>query len=40
MKVAADRMEGREGPMKCYDWFFCTRELPKEEVEKKLGLKS
>jgi peroxiredoxin (alkyl hydroperoxide reductase subunit C) len=40
MKVAADRMEGREGPMKCYDWFFCTREISKEEVEKKLGLKS
>jgi peroxiredoxin (alkyl hydroperoxide reductase subunit C) len=40
MKIAADRMEGREGPMKCYDWFFCTREISKEEVEAKLGLKS
>jgi peroxiredoxin (alkyl hydroperoxide reductase subunit C) len=38
MKLAADRMAGNEGPMKCYDWFFCTREIPKEEVEKVLGL--
>ncbi len=37
MKMAADRMAGKEGPMKCYDWFFCTKELSKEEVEKKLG---
>ena len=22
---------------KCYDWFFCTRPLPKEEIEKKIG---
>jgi peroxiredoxin (alkyl hydroperoxide reductase subunit C) len=39
MKIAADRMEGREGPMKCYDWFFCTRQIPKDEIEKKLGVK-
>jgi len=29
--VAKDRMEGKEKNVKCYDWFFCTREL--EEVE-------
>jgi peroxiredoxin (alkyl hydroperoxide reductase subunit C) len=40
MKVAAARMEGKEGAMKCYDWFFCTREISKDEVKKKLGLKS
>ena len=28
-----DQPEG----VKCYDWFFCTRPLPKEEIEKKLG---
>ncbi|HPI86620.1 MAG TPA: peroxiredoxin, partial [Bacteroidales bacterium] len=31
--VAKDRMEGKE-EMKCYDWFFCTRKISKEEVEK------
>ncbi len=35
--VAKDRVEGNEGEMKCYDWFFCTKELSKEEVESKLG---
>ena len=28
-----DQPEG----VKCYDWFFCTRPLPKAEIEKKLG---
>jgi peroxiredoxin (alkyl hydroperoxide reductase subunit C) len=31
--VAKDRMDGKE-KMKCYDWFFCTRPISKEEVEK------
>jgi len=35
--VAKDRMEGKEEGVKCYDWFFCTKELSKEEVESKLG---
>jgi len=30
---AKDRMEGKE-EMKCYDWFFCTKEISKEDVEK------
>jgi peroxiredoxin (alkyl hydroperoxide reductase subunit C) len=30
--VAEDRMGGTEG-VKCEDWFFCTREIPAEEVE-------
>jgi peroxiredoxin (alkyl hydroperoxide reductase subunit C) len=28
---AKDRMEGKED-MKCYDWFFCTKKLSKEQV--------
>jgi len=24
-------MDGKD-EMKCYDWFFCTKELPKEKV--------
>lgn len=36
-EIAKDRMEGKEGAMKCYDWFFCTKELSREEVESKLG---
>ncbi len=35
--VAKDRMEGKE-TMKCYDWFFCTRPISKEEVESKLKI--
>lgn len=31
--VAKSRMDGEEKDMKCYDWFFCTRQLPKEKVE-------
>ncbi len=30
--VAKERMEGKAGDMTCYDWFFCTRKLSKEEV--------
>jgi peroxiredoxin (alkyl hydroperoxide reductase subunit C) len=33
--VAKNRMEGKE-EMKCYDWFFCTKKLSKEEVLKKI----
>ncbi len=36
--VAKDRMEGKED-MKCYDWFFCTKKLDKEEVMKKVQKK-
>lgn len=31
--VAKARMENKE-EMKCYDWFFCTKKLPKETVFK------
>lgn len=33
--VAKDRMSGKED-MTCHDWFFCTKKLSKEEVEKKI----
>jgi peroxiredoxin (alkyl hydroperoxide reductase subunit C) len=33
---AKDRVEGKEGEMTCYDWFFCTRKLPKDEVLKRV----
>lgn len=29
--VAKERMESKNG-MKCYDWFFCTKEIPEEKV--------
>ncbi len=32
--VAKNRVEGKEGKMKCYDWFFCTKPISKEEVYK------
>ncbi|MDL2223439.1 peroxiredoxin [Bacteroidales bacterium OttesenSCG-928-M11] len=35
--VAKDRMEDKSGNIHCYDWFFCTKKLSKEEVESKLG---
>ena len=35
--VAQQRMTDTTGKLKCYDWFFCTNELSKEEVESKLG---
>ena len=35
--VAKERMEDKTGEMTCYDWFFCTKKLPKELVESKLG---
>jgi len=31
--VAKERMENQKG-IKCYDWFFCTKPISKEEVEK------
>lgn len=30
--VAKDRMETKEEGRKCYDWFFCTKELSEEKV--------
>lgn len=33
--MAKERMENKKN-MKCYDWFFCTRKLTKEEIDKKI----
>jgi peroxiredoxin 2/4 len=33
--TAKNRMDGKED-MKCYDWFFCTKPISKEEVLKKV----
>ena len=35
--IAKERMEGSDKDLHCYDWFFCTRQISKEEVESKLG---
>jgi peroxiredoxin (alkyl hydroperoxide reductase subunit C) len=35
--VAKERMAGKDKEdMHCYDWFFCTKKLSKQEIEKKL----
>jgi len=31
--VAKERMDSKSG-MTCYDWFFCTKKLPKSEIDK------
>lgn len=33
--VAKERMENKKD-MHCYDWFFCTKALSKEEIEKRI----
>ena len=30
--VAKERVDGKEAGIKCYDWFFCTKPLSKDEV--------
>ncbi|NCA76335.1 MAG: peroxiredoxin [Alphaproteobacteria bacterium] len=30
--TAKDRMDGKDPDVTCYDWFFCTKKLPKEKV--------
>lgn len=34
--VAKERMEKKDEDTKCYDWFFCTKKLDKDEVLKKI----
>ena len=36
--VAKDRMESSDEDVHCHDWFFCTKKLSKETVEKELGI--
>lgn len=31
--IAKERMEHPEEGMVCYDWFFCMKKLPKEQIE-------
>lgn len=33
--TAKERMEGKED-IKCYDWFFCTKELPEKKINEKI----
>lgn len=33
---AKERMEGKDGEMTCYDWFFCTKKLDKDTVLSKV----
>ncbi len=37
MDALKKRDAGEEGDIACHAWWFCTRKLPKEEVESKLG---
>jgi len=34
--VAKERMTDTSGELKCYDWFFCTKELKKEKIAEKI----
>lgn len=34
--VAKERMDSKDANTKCYDWFFCTKKISKEEVLKKI----
>ncbi|HKL92920.1 MAG: peroxiredoxin [Bacteroidales bacterium] len=34
--VAKERMESKDEGVTCYDWFFCTKKLSKDAVEKAL----
>ena len=34
-----EKSQKADSGVKCYDWFFCTKQLSKEEVESKLGMK-
>ena len=36
VEIAKERVENKSGEITCHDWFFCTKKLPKEEVEKSL----
>ncbi|MCK9181005.1 MAG: peroxiredoxin [Bacteroidales bacterium] len=33
---AKERMESKDEDLTCYDWFFCTKPLAKEEIQKKI----
>ena len=35
--MKGEHPERQPDGVKCYDWFFCTKPLPKAEIERKLG---
>jgi len=35
--TAKDRMDGQEQDVECVDWFFCTRKVSEEEVDRAVG---
>lgn len=37
--TAKDRMEGQDESVKCEDWFFCTKQIPADEVEGAIRVK-
>ena len=37
--TAAERMSGQDAGLHCEDWFFCTREIPAEEIESAIRAK-
>ena len=32
-----EKSQKADSGVKCYDWFFCTREIPCDEIHKKIG---
>jgi len=36
--IAKERMESKD-EMHCYDWFFCTKKISKEDIEKEFNIK-
>ncbi len=37
--TAKERMEGHEEGVKCEDWFFCTKEIPADDIESAIRVK-
>lgn len=37
INASYERMANKDEDITCYDWFFCTKKLSKEQVESKLG---
>lgn len=37
MEAAGERMDKGGDGMQCYDWFFCTKPLTKDKIEKEIG---
>ena len=37
--TAAERISGQDAGLHCEDWFFCTKEIPAEEIESAIRAK-